>query len=119
MDPIKKYPIQRADRITVLLLLLGMALALCGSSPALAAAGDAGSWQALPLFGGDVRAIAIHPEDPDRIFAGTSAGQLWLSRDAGRTWAPAGAPLPFPGWVVSALRFDPNHPTRLWVALWG
>ena len=67
-----------------------------------------------------MRAIAIHPDDPDRIFAGTSAGQLWLSQDGGRTWAPAGADLPFPGWVVSApaLRSQPRRP-RLWVALWG
>ncbi|HTQ78918.1 MAG TPA: hypothetical protein VMM92_02895, partial [Thermoanaerobaculia bacterium] len=34
----------------------------------------------------------------------------------------AGAALPFPGWVVSKLVFDPNRPPetpRLWVALWG
>lgn len=108
---------KRADRITVLLLLVVLAMA-----PARAAVAD--EWQALPIFGGDVRALAIHPEDPDRVFAGTSAGQLWLSQNAGRTWLPAGAPLPFPGWVVSALRFDPNRsdpgqPKRLWVALWG
>jgi len=118
--------IKRADRIPSLLLLviLGVGLAL---SPARAAFAE--EWRTLPLFGGDVRAIAIHPEDPDCIFAGTSAGQLWQSRDGGRTWSPAGSALPFPGWVVSALRFDPNRsesnrsdpnqPTRLWVALWG
>lgn len=110
---------KRADCLTVLLLLVAL------TATARAAAADAaGEWQSLPLFGGDVRALAIHPEDPDRIFAGTSAGQLWLSQNGGRSWAPAGAPLPFPGWVVSALRFDPNRsgpgqPTRLWVALWG
>ncbi len=119
----------RADR-TSLLLLLGL-LGLLGwtltAAPARAAvsggSGGSGSWQPLPLFGGDVRAIAIHPDDPDRIFAGTSSGQLWLSQNGGRTWAPAGADLPFSGWVVSGLRFDPNRispgPARLWVALWG
>jgi len=120
--------LQRADRFAVLLPILILAIALnVPARPARAAL--AGEWQPLPLFGGDVRAIAIDPDDPDRIFAGTSAGQLWLSQDGGRTWGPAGASLAFPGWVVSALRFDPNRPApdginpdrpaRLWASLFG
>jgi photosystem II stability/assembly factor-like uncharacterized protein len=85
----------------------------------LASAASASSWRALPLWGGDVRSLAIHPDDPDTVFAGTSAGQLYLSRDASRTWGDAGSHLPFPGWVVNTLRFDPNKPDRLWVGLWG
>ena len=113
----------RVDRIA-LLFLLGLLASTLTAAPAHAAMTDSGGWQPLPLFGGDIRAIAIHPDDPDRIFAGTSAGQLWLSQNGGRTWGPAGADLPFPGWVVSGLRFDPNHgsaerPQRLWVTLWG
>lgn len=27
--------------------------------------------------------------------------------------------MPFAGWVVGTLRFDPHHPRRLWAALWG
>jgi photosystem II stability/assembly factor-like uncharacterized protein len=76
-------------------------------------------WQPLPIWGGDVRTLAIDPSDPDTILAGTSAGQVYLSRNGGASWVNAGAPLPFPGWVVGALRFDPNRTTRLWVALWG
>ena len=83
------------------------------------AAGSATGWRSLPLWGGDVRSLAIHPDDPDMVFAGTSAGQLYLSRDAGRSWSDAGAHLPFPGWVVGTLRFDPNKAQRLWVGLWG
>lgn len=79
----------------------------------------AGTWRTLPLWGGDVRSLAIHPDDPDRVFAGTSAGQLYESRDGGRSWSDAGSPLPFPGWLVSALRFDPNQTGRLWVSLQG
>ncbi len=99
--------------LVVLVLFLGIALT---TGPARAAGGE---WRTLPIWGADVRSLAVHPDDPDRVFAGTSAGQLYVSRDAGRTWANAGAPLPFPGWVVSALRFDPNHPGRLWVSLQG
>ena len=81
------------------------------------------AWRPAPIFGGDVRSLVIHPRDPDVVFAGTSAGQVYLSRDGGESWKDAGAHLPFPGWVVGALRFDPNRDPeerpRLWVALWG
>lgn len=71
------------------------------------------------IWGGDVRALAVHPRDPDVLAAGTSAGHIYLSRDGGRSWSDAGAPLPFPDWVVGTLRFDPHRPDRLWAALWG
>jgi photosystem II stability/assembly factor-like uncharacterized protein len=77
------------------------------------------AWSSLPIWGGDVWSLAISPQDPDLVFAGTSAGQVYLSRDGGRTWADAGPYLPFPGWVVSSLRFDPNQPSRLWASLRG
>lgn len=81
------------------------------------------AWRPAPIFGGDIRSLVIHPKDPDTVFAGTSAGQVYVSRDGGESWQDAGAHLPFPGWVVGALRFDPNRDPgerpRLWVALWG
>ena len=96
--------------------LLGAFLLLVSSRVASAAPSD---WRYLPIWGADVRAVALHPDDPDLALAGTSAGQLYISRNAGRTWANAGPHLPFPGWVVGALRFDPNNPSRVWAALWG
>src|SRR6185436_11547160 len=103
------YPFDVPRRALPVLLVLALA-----ALPA-----TASGWRSLPLWGGDVRSLAIHPDDPDMVFAGTSAGQLWLTRDAGRSWSNAGSPLPFPGWLVSALRFDPNRPGRLWVSLQG
>ena len=79
----------------------------------------AAEWHPAPLYGADVRSLAIVPDDPDTLLAGTSAGQVYLSQNGGRSWRDAGASLPFPGWVVSRLVFDPNKPSRLWVALWG
>lgn len=76
-------------------------------------------WRSAPVFAADVRSVAFLPGDPQTVFAGTSAGQVFKSRDGGRNWMPAGPALPFPGWVVADLRFDPNHPERLWVALRG
>ena len=104
-------PTRKMEMIRKAFLLLVLVL--------LAVPAMAGTWRALPLWGGDVRSLAIHPDDPDRVFAGTSAGQLYESRDGGRSWSDAGSPLPFPGWLVSALRFDPNTKERLWVSLQG
>jgi photosystem II stability/assembly factor-like uncharacterized protein len=80
---------------------------------------DAAEWARAPLFGADVRSLAVDPADPDRVFAGTSGGQLYVSHDGGAEWQDAGPALPFPGWVISALLFDPDRPERLWVAARG
>ncbi len=104
------------DRILFSLLLLAL-LAPPATTP-LQAAGTAG-WRPVPIWGADVRTLVIHPEDPDLALAGTSAGQVYLSRNGGKTWNDAGPALPFPGWVVGGLRFDPNRPSRLWASLWG
>jgi len=99
---------------TALLLALA-ALAALGAAPARAE----GSFAPAPIWGADVRTLAFAPDDPWTVLAGTSAGQVYLSQNGGATWRNAGAALPFPGWVVAALRFDPNRGGRLWAALWG
>jgi photosystem II stability/assembly factor-like uncharacterized protein len=87
--------------------------------PAAAPAAAAAEWHPAPIYGGDIRSLVVVPENPDTLLAGTSAGQVYLSQNGGRSWQDAGASLPFPGWVVSKLVFDPNKPTRVWAALWG
>ncbi|HZI63423.1 MAG TPA: hypothetical protein VFE44_01515 [Thermoanaerobaculia bacterium] len=98
----------------------GLTLALVLAATALpGVAAPEAAWQTAELWGADVRSLAIDPRQPDTVLAGTSAGHVYLSRDGGRRWAPAGAPLPLPGWVVGTLLFDPNRPERLWAGLWG
>jgi photosystem II stability/assembly factor-like uncharacterized protein len=98
---------------------LMLALTAAALAPAAAAFAADTAWRPAPLYAADVRSVVVHPERPQMVFAGTSSGQLYRSNDGGRSWAPAGPDLPFPGWVVSDLRFDPNRPGRLWVALRG
>lgn len=106
----------RGACLGLLILLLAMLATLATVRPAAAAAGD---WRYLPIWGGDIRTVTFDPGNPDRVFAGTTVGQVYVSENGGRTWANAGPHLPFPGWVVTALRFDPNRPSRLWVGLRG
>ncbi len=108
----------RSKSSTCVLLLLALAAMAFCAIPARAA-----GFAPVPIWGADVRSLAFAPDAPSTVLAGTSAGQVYLSEDGGATWRDAGSPLPFPGWVVGALRFDPNRDPnksgRLWAALWG
>lgn len=48
---------------------------------------SAQSWKPLGPDGGDVRSLAFEPNNPDRIFLGTSSGTLYLSTDGGGNWS--------------------------------
>ncbi len=66
------------------------------------------SWTELGPFdlGGRVTALAVAPDDPDHLFAGTPAGAMWSSVDGGLNWTSVA---PWLGTVpISALAFDPN-----------
>ncbi|MEO7793446.1 MAG: hypothetical protein ABIV06_01630, partial [Thermoanaerobaculia bacterium] len=73
----------------------------------------------VPLYGADIRSLVFDPANPDRAFAGTSAGHVYLTDDGGASFRNAGVEIPFPGWVVGTLLFDDNRPGRLWAGLWG
>lgn len=92
--------------------------ALCLLSALEVGATTGAVWQSSALHAGDVRSLAIDPENPDRVFAGTSSGQLYVTEDGAESWSHAGALLPFAGSVVSDLLFDPNTKDRVWAALW-
>ena len=106
------------DRTRLLAPLVVAALLLAASEPVRADEAVV-TWRPAALWGADVRSLAIHPQQPDTLLAGTSSGQVYLSTDGGEQWRAAGDFLPFPGWVVSALAFDPNRPGRVWAGLRG
>jgi photosystem II stability/assembly factor-like uncharacterized protein len=77
------------------------------------------SWSTGALAGGDVRAIAIQPDDADVVIAGTANGQIYRSTNGGDSWSTVADGVPFPGWVVSDLLFDRSEPSTVWASLRG
>lgn len=57
---------------------------------ALHAAALPGSWRWIGPgnIGGRTRTIAIHPDRPRLMWAGSAGGGIWRSRDAGASWQP-------------------------------
>jgi photosystem II stability/assembly factor-like uncharacterized protein len=43
-------------------------------------------WRITGPSGGDVRALVVDPNDPDRFYFGTLDGQIYVSTDAARNW---------------------------------
>lgn len=57
------------------------------------AAGDASDpalysndWRTTGPPGGDVRALVVDPQNPDRFYFGTLDGQIYTSSDGGKRW---------------------------------
>ena len=62
-------------------------------------------------FGGRVRALVIHPEQPDTAVIGGVAGGFWKTTDGGKSWRPIDDFLPT--LAISSLIVDPDNPQRL------
>ncbi|MEQ1764134.1 MAG: YCF48-related protein, partial [Pyrinomonadaceae bacterium] len=45
-----------------------------------------GVWSVLGPEGGDARAIAVDPKNPDKLFLSTMDGQIHVTTDAGQSW---------------------------------
>jgi photosystem II stability/assembly factor-like uncharacterized protein len=76
-----------------------------------------GQWRRAALFGADVRALLGDPMEPDTLFLGTSAGEVYVTHDGAKSWVNPFHGIPFPGYVVDNLVIDRNG--RLWAACWG
>lgn len=73
------------------------------------------TWRALgPRFaGGRIEAVAVHPDSPQRIFAGIGAGGVWRSDDGGLSWSHVFADLPT--FAVGDVAVAPSDPDVVWV----
>jgi photosystem II stability/assembly factor-like uncharacterized protein len=79
----------------------------------------AAEWTALGPDGGDVRSLAYDPHHPGRIYLGTSAGGMYVSRDNGISWARFARLGEGDHYVVDHIVFDPTAADVLYVAVWS
>lgn len=77
----------------------------------------AAQWRRAGLHGADVRALITDPADPDTLYLGTSTGEVYVSKNAAKSWISPRAGAPFPGHIVDNLLIDREG--RLWAACWG
>jgi photosystem II stability/assembly factor-like uncharacterized protein len=94
---------------------LAMSLLVTGSS---AAAADS-DWSLIGPDGGNVRSLAYDPSDSSRILLGTSAGQLFQSRNGGNQWDPFAHLGSGDDLVIDHIVFDPTNPNTIYAAGWG
>ena len=113
-------------RIATLLPLVIALLALFSfafaPNTATLAAGDAtdpglysNDWRTTGPQGGDVRALVVDPNNPDRFYFGTLDGQIYTSADGGKNWQLLynfGKPRMF----VDSIIVDPRNSRVLYVA---
>ena len=111
-------------------LLLSIPLFTLTTLPFVALAGDAGEdgrmtttdaaerpidWTISGPMGGDVRSLAVDPQDPQRLYFGTIDGQIYTSGDSAKTWSRV-ANFNRPGLYIDNLFVDPRDSKTLYAA---
>ena len=69
--------------------------------------------------GGDVRRLAAVPDNPNRIFLGTSSGRLYVSDDRGKTWSQFAHLGEGFDYVLDNIEIDPTNTKVMYVAGWS
>jgi photosystem II stability/assembly factor-like uncharacterized protein len=93
-------------------------LFLCAGGFAQTGTLPSSSWISVGPDGGDVRTLSADPANPQRILLGTSAGQIYQSDDAGKTWQRFVRIGKGNDYVVDHIIFDPKQPGIIYVAAW-
>jgi len=76
-------------------------------------------WIALGPDGGDARSITYDPANPDRIYLGTSAGEMFVSTNAGKSWSRFGHFGTGYDYVLDSVVIDPVDPQIMYVGAWS
>jgi photosystem II stability/assembly factor-like uncharacterized protein len=69
--------------------------------------------------GGDVRALAYDPQNPDHILLSSSTGQLFSSNDNGKTWSRFARIGESSDYVIDHIYFDPQDSRMIYLAAWS
>jgi photosystem II stability/assembly factor-like uncharacterized protein len=83
-----------------------------------AACARAQTWTSIGPPGGDVRALAVDPQKPARIFLGTTDGHIFGSEDSGAHWTLLGRASSRPDAVITAIVVDPRNGNVLYASSW-
>ncbi len=82
------------------------------------ATAQAQTWKPLGPPGGDVRALAVDPSHPGRVFLGTADGHIFGSEDSGAHWTLLGRASGRLDAVITAIVVDPRDSQTLFAASW-
>ena len=76
-------------------------------------------WSVLGPDGGDVRSLAYDPQNPDRVFLGTSTGVIFVSDDGGHNWSRFAKLGAGDDYVLDHMAFDPQNSKNIFVSAWS
>src|ERR1700683_3582261 len=83
------------------------------------AVGAGRQWAVLGPDGGDVRSLAYDPQDPNRVFLGTSTGVIFVSEDGGHNWSRFAKLGTGDDYVLDHIAFDPQNSKTIFVSAWS
>jgi photosystem II stability/assembly factor-like uncharacterized protein len=82
-------------------------------------AAAAQQWTVLGPDGGDVRSLAYDPQNPDRVFLGTSTGVIFVSENAGHSWSRLAKLGMGDDYVLDHIAFDPQNSKTVFASAWS
>jgi photosystem II stability/assembly factor-like uncharacterized protein len=77
-----------------------------------------GSWSIVGPAGGDARAFAVVPGQPDHLLLGTTNSWLYESTDEGANWRRLAKLDPEDGFVLDSIVVDSADPATIYVGAW-
>ena len=80
---------------------------------------SAEQWIPTGPEGGEVRSLAYDPGHPEKMFLGTSSGQLFCSSDTGHTWSRCGRLGNGDDYVIDHILVDPHDSKSIYASVWN
>jgi len=77
------------------------------------------AWSLLGPDGGDVRSLTYDPQNPERIFLGTSTGVIFVSEDGGHNWSRFAKLGIGDDYVIDHIAVDPQNSKTIFVSTWS
>jgi photosystem II stability/assembly factor-like uncharacterized protein len=76
-------------------------------------------WEVTGPWGGDVRVLVAAPGDSDRLYLGTSDGQIFRSTDGAKSWRRLKPGLERRGLSVDSIVIDPRDTKIMYAGVWA